>query len=83
MRTPRLHLFSSGLRTRLNKIRRLFGDSDNRCARMAADLVWKYGCVDYAEALDTEHAEVRVDDAGLGRSANTCGGRLQKLAVSS
>lgn len=50
---------------------------------MTADLVRKYGCVDYAEALDTEHAEMRVDDASLGRSANTCGGRLQKLAVSS
>lgn len=50
---------------------------------MPTDLVWEHGCVGNAEALDAKHAELRVDDTGLRRSANTCGGRLQNLAVSS
>ena len=80
MRAPH---FSPSLRTRFDKIGCLFGDSNDRCHRMPADLVWEHGCINNAEALDTEHTEVRVNNARLGRSTNTCCRSLQNLAVSS
>ena len=46
---------------------------------MPADLVWENGCVDDAEAFDAKYAELRVNDACLDRSANTCGGCLQEF----
>jgi hypothetical protein len=70
-------LFFVDLRTRFDYIGRLFGDSDDRRGGVTADLVWEYGRVHDAEALDAEYTELRVDDARLGGSANTCGGRLQ------
>lgn len=68
------------LRARFDYISRLFGDSDDRCGRVPADLVWEHGCINDAEALDAEHAEMRVNDARFGRSADTCSGRLQKIS---
>ena len=46
---------------------------------MPADLILENGCVDDAEALDAKYTELRVDDACLGRSANTCSGCLQEF----
>ena len=72
-------LFSLDLRPRFDYIGRLFSDSDDRCDGVPADLVWEHGRVDDTEALDAEYTEMRVDDARLRRSTNTCRGCLQEL----
>jgi hypothetical protein len=72
--------FSLDLRTRFDYIGRLFSDSDDYCGGVPADLVREHGRVNDAEALDAEYTEMRIDDTRLGRSANTCGGRLQEFA---
>ena len=71
-------LFHLDLHTRFDNIGRLFGHGYDHCSGVPADLVWENGCVDDAEALDAEYTELRVDDARLWRSANTCCGRLQE-----
>ena len=67
-----------GAGIRLDNVRGLFGDGDDRSNGVPADLVREYRRVDDAEALDAEDAQARVDDARLRGRADTSSRRLQR-----
>ena len=71
--------FKLGTGIRLDHVRCLFGDGDDRSDGVPANLVREDGRVDDAEALDAEHAQARVDDARLGGGADASGRRLQTI----
>ena len=63
---------------RLDNVRGLFGDGDDRSDGVSADLVREYRRVDDAQALDAKDAQARVDDARLGGGADASGRRLPR-----
>ena len=67
-----------GAGIRLDNVRGLFGNGDDRSDGVPADLVREDRRVDDAEALDAEDAQARVDDARLGGRADASGRRLQR-----
>ena len=67
-----------GAGIRLDNVRGLFGNGDDRSDGVPADLVREYRRVDDAQALDAEDTQARVDDARLGGRADTSSRRLQR-----
>jgi hypothetical protein len=62
---------------RLDDIRRLFRNGNDRGDGVPTDLIREDGCVDDAQALDPKHAQAWVDDARLRGGADARGRRLE------